>query len=109
MSYVIASATRNKIVLSVKKEQFLYLKYDAGYSKVNAFNMALLSKVAYMEDGDIKKFLFDCTENEKRKFSFKGVRNVESAFLYDTDEAVSEIKSTYLFENVNETNSQFFY
>ena len=58
MSYVIDSATRNKIVLSLKKEQFIYLKFDSQYSKVNAFNMALLAKAAYLPKADVRDFLF---------------------------------------------------
>jgi hypothetical protein len=48
MSYVISSATRNKIVLSLKKVQFIHLKFTPHYSKVNALNMALLAKAAYL-------------------------------------------------------------
>lgn len=109
MTYVIASATRNKIVLSKKKQQFMYLKFDSRYSKVNAFNMSLLAKVAYLKKEDVKKFLFSKSKSEDREFDFKGVRNVSSAFLYDTDEKLNDIEKTFDFKDVTDTNTQFFY
>jgi hypothetical protein len=109
MSYVIASATRNKIVLSLKKEQFIYLKFDSRYSKVNAFNLALLAKAAYLKEPEISEFLFTKTESSDREYNFKGVRNVSSAFLYDTDQSVKKIKDTYKFGESKATNTQFFH
>ena len=76
MSYVIASATRNKIVLSLKKEQFMHLKFDPRYSKVNAFNLALLAKAAYLKKPEISEFLFAKTESSDREYNFKGVPSV---------------------------------
>ena len=87
----------------------MYLKFDSRYSKVNAFNMSLLAKVAYLEKEDVKKFLFSKSKGEDREFAFKGVRNVSRAFLYDTDEKLSDIENTFDFKNVPETNSQLFY
>lgn len=109
MSYVIASATRNKIVLSLKKEQFIHIKFDSLYSKVNAFNMALLAKAAYLGKLEVKEFLFSRNTTENRKYDFPGVRNVSSAFLSDIDEPLEKIKDTYDFKEIPKTDTQFFY
>lgn len=109
MAYVISSATKNKIVLSLKKQQFIFLKYDPHYSKVNAFNLALLAKVSYLEKEEIEAVLFSKTENENRECQFKGVRNVSSAFLSDTDQSIDKIHSSYKFHDISATNTQFFH
>lgn len=109
MTYVIASATRNKIVLSLKMEQFIYLKFDSRYSKVNAFNLSLLAKAAYLDEKEIRAFLFSKTKSDNRVFAFPGVRNVSSAFLYDAHEPLTQIERKFKFEDIRETNTQFFY
>ena len=109
MTYVIASATRNKIVLALKKEQFMFLKFDSRYSKVNAFNLGLLAKASYLTRNEIKDFLFSRNKTSNRTYSLPGVNNVASAFLYDSDEPLEKIEQSFHFENITETNTQFFY
>jgi len=109
MTYVIASATRNKIVLAIQKEQFMFLKFDSRYSKVNAFNLGLLAKSAYLNEDEIRDFLFSKNKSGDRTYTFSGINNVSSVFLNDSDEPVEKIEKTFGFENINETNTQFFY
>ena len=109
MTYVIASATRNKIVLSEKKAQFIYLNFSPHYSKVTAFNMALLAKASYLKGEEVNDFLFVRTKNDNREYNFNGVRNVSSAFLHDTNEPLSQIEKKFGFQDIQETNTQFFY
>ncbi len=109
MTYVIASATRNKIILTLKKEQFMFLKFDSRYSKVNAFNLGLLAKAAYLTKEEIREFLFKKTKSGNRTYSFSGINNVSSAFLYDTDESLERIEQTYDFKFIPGTDTQLFY
>lgn len=109
MTYVIASATRNKIVLSLKKEQFIFVKFDQIYSKVNALNLALLASASYLDDGDVRGFLFQKITNENREISFTGSGNVHSAFLNDSEDPVSTIEQSFQFQPVPETDTQFFF
>lgn len=109
MTYVISSATRNKIVLSLKKEQFIYIKFDTKYSKVNAFNLALLAAASYMEEGGISEFLFSKTKSKERDIGFTKTGNVSSAFLLNTDWSISKIKNTFKFPTVPGMDTQFFH
>lgn len=109
MTYVIAAATRNKIVLSLKKEQFIYVKFDPEYSKVNAFNLALLAAASYMDEDEIIDFLFSKTKSEERNIGFTKTGNVSSAFLYDTDWPIAKIKDNFKFPMVPGMDTQFFH
>ncbi|GEM_PF-3161172 len=109
MNYVIASASRNKIVLTVKKEQFIYVKFEAKYSKVNAFNLALLAKASYMEGDGIQDFLFTKTKNENRTVDYTETGNVSSAFLHDSDTPLAQIQKTFVYKPIASTDTQFFH
>ncbi len=109
MKYQIESATRNKIVLSLRKEQFLYLKYSPKYSKVNAFNLAMLAMASYLGKDEVKEFLFSKNKKEDRTAGFTKTGNVSSAFLFDSSWALSKIEDSFDFKDISETNTQFFY
>ncbi|MEO6094991.1 MAG: hypothetical protein ABIW76_04700 [Fibrobacteria bacterium] len=109
MTYIVTSATRNKIVLSIKKEQFIFIKFDPKYSKVNAYNLAILASASYMDDADVKEFLFRKITNENREFTFTSSGNVHSAFLCDSEEPIDKIEQTFQFQPVPETDTQFFF
>lgn len=109
MSFEIATATKNRIVLAPKKEQFMFLRHNPRYSKVNAFNLSLLTKAAYLEETPIREFLFVRNTASKRVYDLPGVVNVSSAFLGDSNRPLKKIEDSFRFILVPETNTQFFY
>lgn len=109
VSFEIISSSRNKVVLGLRKEQFIHIKYATAYSKTNALNLGILATAAYLPDVPIEEFLFKQQNSESRSASFLKSENTTSCVLADCNEAITAINDTYDFVEIPETDTQMFH
>jgi hypothetical protein len=85
----------SKLKVETKKCWGPQITFSKEYSKVNAYNLALLANLAYEEPGNVKDYFNVLKAHSGR--TFKSQRIIASPFLVDTD-------STGCFEMQDERN-----